>query len=120
MNRRELRLEDNFTQVPNEIIETLARVNLNSYESRVLWFIIRKTCGWHKDIDWISLSQLSEGTLIEKPNISRTINSLVKRNIIVRLVKKHMGIQADYCKWLDKDLQPWGRRLTRYRDKQQE
>ncbi|MFC1962280.1 replication protein [Chloroflexota bacterium] len=107
-----------FTKIPNRLIEALARINLNAYESRVIWFIIRKTYGWHKDTDWISLSQLSEGTLIKKSNISRTIKSLVKRNIVTRPDSRHIGLQEEYFHWLDKDMQPWGRRLVRYREKQ--
>ncbi len=92
-------LEDGFTMVANEIIEALARINLCAYESRVLWFIIRKTYGWHKKIDWIALSQIVDSTGILKPNVSRTLKSLKARNIIIRDKNRRVGLQKDYEKW---------------------
>jgi len=96
--------ENGFTQVPNEILEALARIRLSPYETRVVLFIIRKTYGWHKEIDWISLSQIVEGTGIAKPNVCRTIKSLKRKNIIIRPDSKHAGLQKDYTKWVDKKL----------------
>ncbi len=92
-------LEDGFTMVANEIIEALARINLCAYESRVLWFIIRKTYGWHKKNDWIALSQIVDSTGILKPNVSRTLKSLKARNIIIRDKNRRVGLQKDYEKW---------------------
>ena len=92
-------LEDGFTMVANEIIEALARINLCAYESRVLWFIIRKTYGWHKKNDWIALSQIVDSTGILKPNVSRTLKSLKARNIIIRDKNRRVGVQKDYEKW---------------------
>ena len=92
-------LEDGFTMVANEIIEELARINLCAYESRVLWFIIRKTYGWHKKNDWIALSQIVDSTGILKPNVSRTLKSLKARNIITRDKNRRVGLQKDYEKW---------------------
>lgn len=97
------RSSENFTKIPNEILEALAKIRLGSYETRLLLFIIRKTYGWHKKTDWIALSQLSEGTGISKPNVCRTIRSLVARNIIVRGRNKHVGLQTIYEKWLSKE-----------------
>ena len=66
--------------------------------------IVRKTYGWHKKTDWVSLSQIVDGTWIAKPNVSRTVRSLVKRNIIVRPDNKHVGLQENHFEWLDKKL----------------
>ena len=92
-------LEDGYTMFANEILEALARINLSPYQSRVLWFIIRKTYGWHKKTDWISLSQIVDWTGIAKPNVCRTIKSLRRRNLIIRPDSNHVGFQKDYWKW---------------------
>ena len=96
--------ENGFTKVPNEILESLARIHLSPYETRVVLFIIRKTYGWHKELDWISLSQIVEGTGIAKPNVCRTIRSLKRRNIITRPDSKHVGLQEDHSWWMDKGV----------------
>lgn len=97
-------LEDGYTRIANEILDALVKINLSPYESRVLWFIIRKTYGWHKKTDWISLSQITMGTGIAKPNVCRTIKSLTSRNLIIRPDSRHVGFQKDYTKWIDKKL----------------
>jgi len=95
-------LKNGFTKVANELLEALARINLCAYETRVLLFIIRKTYGWHKKTDWISLSQTVMGTGILKQHVCRTINSLKARNIIIRVKNKHVELQKDYEKWRNK------------------
>ncbi len=72
------------TKVPSSLIEELAKTNLSAYESRILWAIIRKTYGWHKDKDVISRSQFSELTGLDGRNISRILAKLVRRHIIAR------------------------------------
>lgn len=94
-------LENGYTMVANELLEALAKIKLCSYETRVLLFIIRKTYGWHKKTDWISLSQIAMGTDIRKPHVSRTINSLKSRNIIERS-NRCVGLQKNHEKWLGK------------------
>jgi len=105
----DLYIPDNYTKVPNEILEALARINLSSYEVRILLFIIRKTNGWQKKTDWISLSQLSQGTGIHKSHVCRTIKSLVTRNIIVKGRDKRVGLQTNYAKWVQKSRKSQGR-----------
>jgi phage replication O-like protein O len=95
-------IENGYTKVANELLEALARINLDPYENRVLLFIIRKTYGWHKKMDWISLSQIAMGTGIRKSHISRTINSLEERNLVIRGSNKHIGLQKDYERWKKK------------------
>ena len=104
MSGEELWLEGNFTQVPNDILEALARTHLSPNESKVVFLVIRKTYGWRKRTDWIALSQIAKYTGITRSNVCRYIKSLVQRNILVRLDNKHVGIQEDCTKWLDKML----------------
>ncbi|MFC1872145.1 replication protein [Chloroflexota bacterium] len=95
-------LENGFTQIAHEIIEELAKTNLSSYESSVVWIIIRKTYGFHKKTDWISLSQIEEATGIQRSNVCRTLNRLKARNIIARPDSKHIGLQKDHSRWKGK------------------
>lgn len=78
-------------------------MNLSSYESRILWFVLRKTYGYGKKIDRISRSQFSEGTGIKAQHISRAVKSLVDRQILIRDEPTHQfvlyGIQKNYEIW---------------------
>ena len=59
-------LENGYTKISNEIFDAMVRWKFSSYEYRILIFLIRKTYGWNKKKDWISLSQFVEGTGIKK------------------------------------------------------
>jgi phage replication O-like protein O len=77
-------LEEGFTPIANSIMEALARTQLSGYEWRVLLFLLRKTYGWSKPSDMISLSQFVDGTGIDKKNVMHTIKKLLDKNIIHR------------------------------------
>jgi len=98
----EKKIKANYTTIPNKILEALAQTDLCKYEIRILVVILRKTYGWHKETDWISLSQYSERSGIAKSHVSRTIKQLENRNIILRDGKKRIGLQEDTGKWIKK------------------
>ena len=96
-------VENGFTPIANEIMEALMRVNLSAYESRVLWFLFRKTYGWSKKTDWITLSQFSTCIGLDRRLIHRAIKSLSSKKMIVinkdDTFKIRYGFQKDYKKW---------------------
>ena len=51
--------EERFTPIPHEMLEKLARMHLAPNQWQLLMCILRKTNGWHKDQDWIALSQFT-------------------------------------------------------------
>lgn len=104
--------ENGYTPIANEILEALARFNLSAYESRVLWYIIRKTYGWHRKHDLISLSQIVVGTGIKKGHVSRTVKSLISHSIVTRLGNKQIGFQKDYEQWSKNQIQKLPNEVT--------
>ena len=44
-------IEDGYTKIANELLEAISKVNLSSYEFRVIMAIIRKTYGFNKKSD---------------------------------------------------------------------
>ncbi len=84
-------LEDGYARIANEILEAISRTRLSDYESRCIHFLWRKTYGWQdrkgnsKKNDAISFSQWSEGTGVDRRNIIRSLDALVKRNIVTRV-----------------------------------
>lgn len=96
--------EDGHVDIANEIVEALAKIKLSSYESRVLWALFRKTYGWHKKTDRISITQFQEITRMDRRNVHRTLSKLVQKKIVVRLDNSRIityGFQKDYTKWRD-------------------
>jgi len=93
--------EDGHIDIANEIADALAKTELSSYESRILWVIWRQTYGWHKKEDVISLDQFRERTGIkDKAHIVRTLTKLQLRQIIARSGKR-CSFQKDYDRWLE-------------------
>jgi phage replication O-like protein O len=87
------KLKPNFTQFPNVIIDELLPI-LSNAELKCICYIVRRTYGFQRDTDKISLSQfekglishtglrLDYGTGISKRSIIRALKSLENRNII--------------------------------------
>jgi phage replication O-like protein O len=72
--------ENGHVDIANEIFEAFARTRIPGEARQVMDFILRKTYGWHKKQDAISLSQFVEGTGLNKPHVCQAINHLVKMN----------------------------------------
>jgi len=72
-----------FTRIPNNIIDNL---KLNPYQFQILSIIIRKTDGWCKVQDGISLSQFEKLVTFSKPTIIKTINELIDLDLIDKKV----------------------------------
>lgn len=98
--------ENGLTSIAHEIAEAFCRINLSAYESRIVWFILRKTYGYHKTTDRISFSQFEEFTKLKHWHISRTLDRLLKRNIITRTGEGYnliYGLQKDYDLWINQE-----------------
>lgn len=84
----------NTTSVPDEFFDQLAP-RLREAELRVCLYIIRRTFGWKKGSDDISLRQMVEGirtkdgrqldlgTGMSKPAVTKAVASLVERRVLV-------------------------------------
>jgi phage replication O-like protein O len=96
--------ENGYTAIANEIVDHLCLLQLSGYESRVLWAIFRKTYGYQKREDIISLSQLNKLTKIKSQHLCSITSKLKTRNVIIitRINNKQnvYSIQKDYEKWV--------------------
>jgi phage replication O-like protein O len=91
-------LEDGYTPIANEILESLVRTHLSSNQWRVLLCIIRRTYGFHKKVDYIANRQIVEATGLCKAVVSRALHDLNDLSLIVR-TGKLIGFQKDWGKW---------------------
>jgi phage replication O-like protein O len=91
-------LEDGYTQIANEILENLMRIQLPANQWQVLLCIIRKTYGFHKKVDRIANFQICEATGLCKAVVSRALFRLETAGIIVRN-SKSIGFQKDWEQW---------------------
>ena len=82
----------NYTQSPNIVYDEWLP-HLTFVELKVLMVIIRKTFGWHKIRDRISISQLVKSTGSTDTNVVKAANSLQKRGLILKHVEGENGVQ---------------------------
>ncbi|MFQ5685066.1 MAG: replication protein [Candidatus Scalindua sp.] len=81
----------NTTQIPNIIFDYWMEV-LTPAQFKVLLCVCRKTFGWHKKRDAISLSQISSLTGLSKEGIRKILKELIKLNLINKYeVKSKLG-----------------------------
>ena len=68
-----------YTRIPDNIIDNM---KLDPYQFQLLSIIIRKTDGWCKVEDGISLSQFEKMVTFKKPKIISTLKQLVNMGLI--------------------------------------
>src|SRR5882757_2068578 len=85
----------NYTQVPNDFLDKWLP-ELGLAETKVLLVIFRKTFGWHKVGDQISLTQLQKLTGLERRHVTKAIKKLLERNLIIKKVSGPKGTQVTY------------------------
>jgi len=105
MTKKPAQLEDGYTQIANGILEALARISIDSEARRVFDFIMRRTYGFHKKHDIISLGQIAAGTGITRTNIPRNVKKLVEMKLIT--VKQTIGNTRSYG--INKNVSEWSR-----------
>ena len=101
--------ENGYVPIANEIFEALCRTRIPGEARQVLDVIIRKTYGWGKREDMISLSQFVEATGIKTPNVCRGLNLLYSMNLIIKkdngVIEKDNAKGATYS--FQKDFEKW-------------
>lgn len=73
---------DPYTKIPNALLELLPL--LPDAECRIMLVIIRKTAGWQKACDVISLSQFEAATGMSHQGVINGVEAAMKRGILTR------------------------------------
>lgn len=76
--------ENGFTPIANEILDELVKLRIPASEKDVMFFVIRKTYGFHKKEDRISLTQFEKGILLSRVTVVKALKNLISRNILVK------------------------------------
>ena len=103
----DLQLENgNYTRIVNRVIEELVKTPLLGAELAICLFIIRKTYGFNKKEDEISITQFEKGTGRSRPTIVKALKNLQLVNI-VKLVKVGNSIKQSNCWAFNKYHDTW-------------
>lgn len=94
---------DKFTKISSEMLDALCKMRIPGEARQVFDCIMRKTYGFYKQKDSISLSQFSEATGMTRQNCSRALKKLESLNLIKTEKTKFTyiySIQKNYDAWL--------------------
>ena len=94
----DVQTENGFTKIANELLDHLISLHLPPNQWKVVLFIIRRTYGYGKKVDYIANSQICEATGLHKSHVSRALCLLEMMNLITRK-GKYVGIQKDWERW---------------------
>ena len=95
--------ENGYTAIANEILERLYAIPLSGSEYKIILCILRKTYGWRKKSDRISLSQLVTETKLSRKQVCESINKLVTKRLLFKLKTSQINeyyFNKDYEMWL--------------------
>ncbi|MEQ8235183.1 MAG: replication protein [Syntrophomonadaceae bacterium] len=76
--------EDGYTRIANLILEAIPLARLNGVQTAICLFLWRRSYGWNRDADAISLTEFATACGTSKNYISRQLKELMDKNIIHR------------------------------------
>lgn len=92
--------ENGFTAIANEIFEALCLRKIRGESRAVFDFILRKTYGYQKKEDILSLSQIATATGLARQHVCRALNHLKQVRMIERDAKGKTRPLKDYEAWV--------------------
>lgn len=97
-------VEDGYVRIARELMDALCKHRIPGEARQVLDFIIRKTYGFNKKADEISLSQFESGTGLKRPAVCRALRKLQTSNMIIKDAKplpsaSLYSVNKDYDNW---------------------
>ena len=74
--------ENGFTKIANEILEALIRTSLSGQELKIALLVIRKTYGFSKKVDFISLTQMAKALACSKIRCAQVVKNLETMKVL--------------------------------------
>lgn len=93
--------ENGFTKIANEILEQMVKLRIPPSEKDILLCVIRKTYGWGKKQDRISLTQFEKETELSRMTVVKSLKNLLTRKLLVKSGILY-GFNKDWETWVVK------------------
>ena len=75
-------MAESFIKIPTDVMEALYSANLTKNQLRILLYIIRKTIGWRKKWDSVSVTQAAKELGARKQSLLAAVSELEARGIV--------------------------------------
>ena len=76
--------ENGYTAIANEILEQIVKLRIPPSEKDLMLCVIRKTYGYQKKEDRISLTQFEKATGLSRVTVVKSLKNLLTRKILVK------------------------------------
>ncbi|BBG59533.1 phage replication protein O, N-terminal domain [Providencia rustigianii] len=93
---------DDFIKTPRQVkkyMMSISNQHLTYRQYRIIDALIEKTCGWHKDFDRITNTQIAEMINLHHTHVSKEISELVERKILIKQGNK-IGVNKNINEWI--------------------
>mgnify|MGYP000855915684 CR=1 FL=1 len=103
----DVQLEKGFTQIANQILDALAKTNLNGTQRRILDVVFRQTYGYKRKSHDLSVTFIANATNIHKKQIQRELTVLIKKNIVTVVTEatfnksRVISFNKKYNEWIN-------------------
>jgi phage replication O-like protein O len=97
-------IDENFTKVPNTILNYLMTADLNMTQFRIFNAVVRETFGWHREWCWMSLSVLAQKTNCNQRQVERELRVMIEKKILKERgnrMKRELQVNALICSSTD-------------------
>lgn len=94
--------ENGHTRIANELLEAILIADFSKRQQKIILAIIRKTYGYNKTSDDMTVSQLALLTGIAAPHVSTTIKELIASSVVIAgsgRYGKTLSINKLYDQW---------------------
>lgn len=92
--------KDGHIQIPNKLWDAYCGFRIPGEVRQVIDTVIRKTYGWHKQEDQISLDQFVEITGLKKPHIIRAKKMAIIHKLITQKGNGSLSLNKDPGEWI--------------------
>ena len=95
-------LENGYLRVANELFDAVLKFPFTKRQLLIVLAVIRKTYGYGKKSDDMSLSQIEEITGVARPHCSPTINDLAEMKVLLKRSGQYgqvIGLNKKYSEW---------------------
>ncbi|MDC9607185.1 replication protein [Xenorhabdus griffiniae] len=100
MERKVADVDDGFTRIANELLESIASSDLTARQLKVMLAIIRKTYGFGKKSDRIADSQVAEITGLSRQNVNKAKNELISMRFLI-IDGNKIGVNKATTEWIN-------------------
>lgn len=95
-------LEDGYVRIANELYDAITAFKFTYRQLKIMMVAMRKTYGWNKKSDVISLSQFSESTGLARSHVCDALNELVNMEVLLKQEHRNgqlIEINKKYMNW---------------------